>query len=131
MTWAVLTEAGRVAGLYQRQGGAVLNARGRAVVEVPAEVAAAPTHWRFGEGFAWVFDPAPDPNAARLAAMSRDERRRLAYGAGDRDRMLEVALEVVLDLAETPEVWALLRQTTRDKLDAVKDEIAAVKAANP
>jgi len=131
MTWGVLSPDGRIAAVNGREASAVLNAKGRAVVELPAEVAASPLHWRFGPGFAWSPEARDDPNAVRLAAMDRDGRRREAYAGLDRDRLTEVTAEVVLALAEQPEVWALLRQTTKDKIGQLQADIAAVKTANP
>lgn len=130
MTWATLNEAGRVAALYQRQASAELNGGGRPVVPAPDD--SQPVRdWRFELWAGWVLDPVEDPNAFRLAAMTRDERRRAAYSREDRDLMLEVALEVALGIAADPAVLALLRPSTQAKIETLNAVIDAVKTANP
>jgi hypothetical protein len=130
MTWAVLTPEGRVLATYRRQGSALLNAAGAAVVEGPP-VEGQARDWRFGPGFTWIHDPLPDPETVRLEGLDRDGRRKAGYARIDRDLMIEVACEVALALAATPEVAALLRPTTASKVDQLSALIAAVKTANP
>lgn len=130
MIWSVLSEDGRVLGGYRRMATALLNAGDHAVVEGPPETGNA-RDWRFGQGFTWVHDPLPDPTEVRLAGMDRNGRRRHAYAALDRNLLREVTSEVVLALVDTPEVWALLRQSTKDKIGLLRADIEAVKTANP
>jgi hypothetical protein len=130
MTWATLTPDGRVMALYQRMDSAALNGGGRPVVPAPAD-SNPMRDWRFELWAGWVLDPVPDPNAVRLEAMGRDERRRQAYSREDRDGMLEFVLEVALALAVDPAVAARLRPSTLAKAETLNARIAAVKAANP
>lgn len=125
MTWATLDADGYVLRLHGREASALLNAGELTVVEATDEVASNAGGWRHVGG-KWA--KARRPVAER--PQTYREARRRAYGqAMETDLQFEALFEAVAALA-TPAARAA-DPAAFAKLDALSDQIAAIKTAHP
>lgn len=126
MIWATLDANGHVLRTHGREESAHLNAGGLTVVVAPDEIAADLSGWRH-DGDAWVRSRRP---VAKKAETYREARRRTYGQAIETDLQFEALVEAVTALA-SPAVRAVIGNEPFAKLDALNDQIAAVKAAHP